>query len=254
MADLLAQCNSGKLRTNPKEFQEVWCVRCSQPGCDLAKFAQTDPMARRQATWREEFFGKPQADTRIPKFAQIAGLDFKDMLEKAVKLEVSTRRGDWSVPEINISDGRIIQAPEATARQVEEAVRQLHQATQPFPTQEEPLASEEFVAGEPDDPPVEEIEPPPLEPEQPREVVESTPPVEELPAAPPSQKLIVPRAGNTPDRGEVMLGGAPAPSARPRPQPEADPWAPPPKSTTKVVKKGATIVFGAGGQVKVIDD
>jgi len=243
MSDFLATCNTGDLRTDPKTFREVWCVRCSQPKCSLAQFAQTDPMARRQATWREEFFGKPQADLTIPKFALIAGLNFQDMLETAIKREVSEQRGDWSVPEINITDGRIVRAPASTTRQVEDAVRQLSRSSRPV--QEEILVPEENDAVETVDLPVEEPGPPPAFSQPRRAVTESTTPVGDPPAAPP-KVAPRPRAGNTPDQGEVMIGGAPRPTSRPAPAPEVDPWAPPPKPKHTVVQPGATITLGGG--------
>jgi hypothetical protein len=240
MSDFLSECNSGKLRTKDIQgFQQTWCVRCSRPECDLAQFALTDPMARRQATWRERYFGLPQADIHIPKFAQIAGLDFPDLLQKAVKLEISARRGDWSVPEINISDGLIVPASPASANQVEEAVRQLRRPVGNDPAWEEDGSVENGdLLPDENEPPEEEIEDlqgfeaPSEEPGEP-------------PVAPPSKKQIVqPRGGNTPDQGEIMLGGGPAPSSRPRPAAESDPWAPPPRSNVKVVEVGATITLG----------
>ena len=228
MSDYLATCNSGKLRTDPKAFTALWCKRCQRKDCDLAEWAKLDPMARRQATWREHYFGMPQADTAIPKFAQIAGRDFKDLLHKAVKLEISAQRGDWSVPELEINDGKVVQAPEDTTRQVDEAVRQL---TRP---QDEPDES--------DDLPLEEPAPPP---EEPAPDPDPDPPVRR-------PKPVFPvKGGNTPDVGEQMVGGASKP---PPPKKAKDPWAPPPKPKHLIVKAGATITFGAGGLGKVSDE
>lgn len=239
MSDYLATCNSGELRTDPKTFQATWCARCRRPDCDLAVWAKTDPMAHRQATWREHFFGMPLADTQIPKYAQIAGLNFQDLLHKSVKLEVSQQRGDWSVPEIEITDGRVVQAPDDTARQVEDAVKQLAKASgrvteAPAPEEEPEVPEERAVA------------PTPKEPVAP--ISRATPlPTEALGAAK--------RSGNTPDPGEVMVGGASLPPSKAdQPKPPADPWAAPPKPKVTVVKTGATITFGSDGKGKVVDD
>ena len=203
-------------------------------------------MAHRQATWREHYFGMPQADTSIPKFAVIAQQEFKNLLGKALKLEISSQRGDWEIPEIAITDGRPVPAGQAAAEQVEEAVRQLQQAGIPDPQEELPAPEEEdhATAGDlPDD----EHEPPlPPEPETP---VETGP----LPEGSAPKVFPVGR-GNTPDQGEILLGGGPTPSNRPAPAPERDPWAPPPKPTHKIVKTGATIQFGSGGKGKVLDE
>jgi hypothetical protein len=196
-------------------------------------------MAARQATWREHYFAMDQADLSLPKFAQIAGLNFKDMLQKAVKLEISTRRGDWSVPEIDITDGRIVQAPSTTTDQVEDAVRQLRGA----PEEDDPVREADY-AGKMGDPEWDETEPPEQEPEQ---LQEDDPPPEvrsDPPAAPPVRSVVPPRAANTPDQGEIMIGGGPTPNLRERPATEVDPWAPPPKSKIRKVEVGATITFG----------
>lgn len=241
MADLLRECNAGELQTDPKTFRDTWCVRCSRPECNLAGFAKSDPMAARNATWRERFFSTPGADLRLPKYAQIARLDFPNLLQKAMKLEVSERRGDWSVPEIPVLDGVIQRAPPDTTSQVDDARRKLLAGKgvlldpQPPEAEEDEEDEEEVIADD------EEAEEPAPEPK--------------VPLPPVGKVLPQPVGRNTPDPGEVMLGGGPVPpSGRPRPAPEADPWAPPPKPSVTIVKSGAKIQFGVGGQAKVVPD
>ena len=252
MSDHLSECNSGDLRIDPKTFTTTWCDRCSQRGCDLAGYANNDPMAVRNATWRERFFNAEQADLGIPKFAQIAKLDFPNLLQKAMKLEISSRRGDWSVPEIAITDGRIVRTDQDTADQVEDAVRALsHQLDPPqelVPAPEEVETPTEAGRPEPpSDPP-----PPPVS----QTPVTTGPSEVSTEGQPPSGNAQQdrPRSRNTPDRGDVMIGGAPAVSGRAQPAPETDPWAPPPKAKHRVVKAGATVQFGAGGTAEVLDD
>jgi hypothetical protein len=99
MRTLISECNSGDLKTDTKTFEQTWCHRCSMPDCTLARFAREDLMAQRNKTWRQRYFGDHgPVDLSIPKFAQIHALDFPNLLEKAIKLEISERRGDWSVP------------------------------------------------------------------------------------------------------------------------------------------------------------
>lgn len=247
MADFLRECNTGDLKIDPKTFQETWCARCRRPECDLAVYAKIDPMAQRNATWRQRFFGAPQADLTIPKFAQIAQLDFPNLLQKAMKLEISERRGDWSVPEIPVLDGRIVPAPLDTTSHVDAAVRKLSRRGDPFALDkpEEP-ESDELESGEPE---FEEPEPPEPEPE----IV----PPKVLPPRPPAGVVQQPARRNTPDPGEVMIGGGPAPTPTPThrgaPSAESDPWAPPAKPAVTVVKSGAKIQFGVDGKGKVVD-
>ena len=219
MSNYLSECNNGELRIDPKTFQQTWCARCSQKSCDLAVYVKTDPMAYRQATWRERFFGDNQADLNIPRFARVASIDFPDLLVKALKLEISERRGDWSVPEVPISDGHAVQASSETNQQVEEAVRQLRYS---------------------DD---EGFEDPEIEPESQPEL-EPGPPLVIQERLQPRPQVARPTSGNLPDPGEVMIGGDPVPVKRDSPRQEVDPWAPPPKSKCRVVEVGATITLG----------
>jgi len=237
MADFLRDCNSGQLKIDAKTFQETWCTRCHRPECDLAEYAKQDPMAVRNATWRERFFGMPQADITLPKYAQIAQAPFQDLLAKAMRLEISERRGDWSVPEIPILDGRIEVSPADT---VDTAVQRLTHKVfldDPTPEPEEP-------EGDDDDPLEDDDEEEEDLPEEP------APPPSVVPRAPPPP---MPKTRNTPDPGEIIIRGGAQPTQRTSPAVERDPWAPPTKPTVTVVKTGAKIQFGADGKGKVVD-
>ena len=231
MTDFLRECNTGDLKIDHKTFTETWCARCHRQECDLAALAKTDPMAERNATWRERFFGTPLADLAVPKFAQIARLDFPNLLQKAMRLEIADRRQDWTVPEIPVLDGRVESATPGLTNHVDAAVRSLAGRGAIL---DEPEPDLQADGDEPED----EDEP----------VLDIPPPVR---ATPPSR----PDGRNTPDPGEVMLGGSPAPAAqqRGRPTPETDPWAAPPKPAVTVIKTGAKIQFGTDGKAKVTD-
>jgi hypothetical protein len=249
MADFLLQCNSGDLKTDPKTFQETWCVRCSQVNCSLAGYAKEDLMAVRNATWRQKFFGAPQADLRIPEFAQIAKLDFPNLVEKAVKLEISERRGDWSVPDVNIPvlDGVIRPASPDTNEQVDEAVRKLmgQREAPPVLDEEETFPVEEQkMEPDPASTYVEQVTSPPSAP------TDTVPPRPQK-----SEQPFMPASTNVPSQEGIMLGGAPRPkTASPAPPEETDPWAAPAKPKVRVIKPGTRIQFGSDGSGKVVDD
>ena len=248
MANYISECNSGKLRVDPKTFRQTWCVRCSRPDCEFAEFAREDPMAYRQATWRERYFGDNQADMAVPRFARIAAIDFPDLLRKAVRLEISERRGDWSVPEIK--DDRRVKASPLTTEQVDEEDRWLGYK------QEETFRadSEGLPFGVEDHRPTESESPYPEENVSP--AVTPHPDGGKDPREHSNRKAVVqrPSARNVPDCGEVMLGGSPVPTKRLAPVEERDPWAAPPKPKYTVVKTGASIQFGSSGTIQVLDD
>ncbi len=237
MPDFLRDCNSGELKIDNKTFTDTWCAKCRRPDCDLAALAKIDPMAQRNATWREKFFGATEADLSIPKFAQIARTDFPNLLQKAMKLEISARRGDWSVPEIPVLDGRIQAATKDTTAQVEAAARRLAgKGVPPLLALDDVQDPEEPDEALPEPPEDDEDEPP--EDDEP----EAPPPAPVPRKAPPPQ----PSGRNTLDPGEVMIGGGPAPATTPRgrPAPELDPWAAPPKPSVVIVSPGARVQFG----------
>jgi len=268
MGDFLRECNAGKMKMDSKSFQQIWCVRCSRKDCVLAGFAREDPLAIRNATWRERFFNPEQADLRIPKFARISTMDFPNLLQKAMKLEISERRGDWSVPDVShiipdvpILDGVSRTVDEATNNHVDEAVRALAEATGKPPPgmfvdeEEFPVEMDDIQVGCPT------LDYDGTEPPYPEETYEDEPPQgvqAPLPTPAPtfqkSQKPFQPSMRNVPDQGGIMLGGAPAPQSQGVPASEEDPWAPPTRPRDVVVKSGARIQFGTGGQGKVVDD
>ena len=243
MSNLLKECNSGDMETDERTFQQTWCVRCSLRSCSLAGFAKDDMLAVRNATWRDRFFNAEQADLHIPKFALISKTDFPNLLQKAMKLEISERRGDWSVPDVS----HVI--PDSPATATPKAVDTDKPPPGIFDDEEEsPVENEDVVyEGEALD-----YERPrtPLVEETPKEAPMQAP----APTHPKSQKAFQPRMRNVPDQGGVMLGGAPAPKEQATPASEVDPWAPPTRPQEVIVKSGAHIQFGSGGQGKVVDD
>lgn len=229
MTDFLRECNTGDIATDPKSFQEVWCARCRRRECDLARWRQ-DRFSARVAHQPERFFNPQSADLAVPRFAQIATTDFPSLLQKALRLEVASRRNDWSIPEIPILDGRTVLADESTTRHVDDAVRQLTRGRGPEP---EPL--------EENDP-----EPEP-EPDIGPELESPLPPSTPAPAHP-KPPVVPPTKPNIVQPSEQMIDGSPPPPKAQ--QPTDDPWAPKAQDTAVKVKPGAKIRFGLTG-VKV---
>lgn len=203
-----------------RAFQETFCARCRNPQCVHAKWAK-DRFSARVSTQVDRFFNPNRAEQGDPRYAQIT--DFQNLLREALRLEVSARKGDWSVPEIPITDGLSEVAHENTTNAVDTAVRNLARAK----------GGEEPDLPDPAEAFVEEAEA--LLEESPKPPPNPTPPMSPLrPASAP------PKPGNTAPREGIMIGGGPAP--KPPAPPPGDPWAP--KPVVQYVKPGAVIQMG----------
>lgn len=212
----------------PSEFKELWCSKCQQQ-CVNARFG--DPLSQRVATQFDRLTRPTQADPNLPKYAVLLAKEWADMSREALKLEISSRRGDWEVPEIDITDGVPQVAARGSTEVVDEAVRNLAKAQGKRTPNLPEIASDkdEFVKDA--EALLEELPKP--EPKKPP-----------APKHPKKDPAFRPAArGNAPDQGG-MIDGGPAPKMV-----APDPWeAPPPKEDRKV-KAGAVIKFGDGGVI-----
>lgn len=98
MGDLLAGCNEHGLSVG--DFKSLFCVRCRNAGCVYAGWA-TDRFGARVATQADRLLNPVVMDPRLPKYAQIVQSEFKDLLESAMRLEVSSQRKDWEIPDVS---------------------------------------------------------------------------------------------------------------------------------------------------------
>lgn len=246
MADFLRECLADPaLRAmaqtdNEATFREMVCLRCRQPGCDLAGWAG-DRFARRVSEQPDRMFQAEQRDPSLPRYAHL--VDFKDMLHRAMQLEVADRRGDWEVPEIPIVDGRVDKASPATSTAVDNAVRAMaHAQGREAPDLPDPhaAADEAFVTETAD------LMGQVVEPEEP------TPPPEDPPDSKPMRQapqVSRPQMPNT----QIPAGGLMVDGATTEPQRAADPWAPP-KPKPDVVPVGAKIRMALSGPPEVPDE
>lgn len=222
MADLLNDCMADlRQQGSVKDFQETFCTRCRNVACDHAKWS-ADKFGARVATQVDRLFNTPQADPGSSRYAMLG--EFRDMLEQAVRLEVSAKRADWEVPEIPILDGRVETATAPTTGAVDQAVQALARTRGRDEVDlPNPEVTEEQIRALPDAA-IRELEKPAPAP---------LPRVN--PVVPPT-----PKTGNTPaPTGGILLGGP----GRPAPEPPADPWEVKPDAPRKV-EPGARIRLG----------
>lgn len=282
--DLLQDCmadwrkKSRSVGKNPNfgasEFRDLFCRVCRNPVC--VNHQADDPFAARISNQHERMTRPTQADPSLPKYANIVQADFANLLNQAVKLEISAKRNDWSpveAPSFEITDGKpVANEPDV----VDQAVRQLARAKgldepefpnpayQPTRVGMHEQDQEDIrnygrndavwerakeLAGKKAhvDPYVQTIydrlmskAPPEAEEEAEPESPKASP----APQHPKKPIRAMPARGNAPTQGG-MIGGAPE-------KPADDPWAvpvDPRKAGGRKVKAGARVKFTATGEI-----
>lgn len=99
LRDLWGECYAGEARAVPPEqFKQTFCAVCQNGGCKNSRAAGT-LWSKRMATQVEDLLTNPKfADMNDPLFREIRSLDFQDKVREALAIEVSSRKGDWSIP------------------------------------------------------------------------------------------------------------------------------------------------------------
>lgn len=99
LRDLWGECYSGEARAMPPEqFKQTFCGVCQNAGCKNSRTNGTR-WAQRMSTQVELLLTNPKfADMDDPMFREIRSLDFQDKVREALAIEVSSRKGDWSIP------------------------------------------------------------------------------------------------------------------------------------------------------------
>jgi hypothetical protein len=99
LPDLWNSCYEGEHRKlSPAEFREEWCGKCLNTGCRNSRGTELKWL-QRMLTQEDILLDNPRfADPQDPKFQRIREQDFQDMVRHALTIEVSTRKGDWSIP------------------------------------------------------------------------------------------------------------------------------------------------------------
>lgn len=100
LPDLWDGCYDGEHRQqmSPQQFRETFCQNCLNAGCRNS-VAAGSKWLQRMMTQEDRLLGNPlYADPNDPQYQEIRGLDFQDMVRQALAIEVSSRKGDWSIP------------------------------------------------------------------------------------------------------------------------------------------------------------
>ena len=98
--DLWNNCYDGEHRKamTPEVFKQTFCDACMNSGCTNSKGAGTQWM-KRMLTQEDRLLNNPQfADTDDPRFSGFAEMNFKNMMQEALAIEIADRKGDWEIP------------------------------------------------------------------------------------------------------------------------------------------------------------
>ena len=277
LPDLFGDCYEGEHRRlkSPEEFRKQFCSTCLNAGCQNSKGSDT-PWVQRMLTQEDRLLDNPVfAPKEGALFRDLQARDFQSKVREALAIELSTKKGDWSVPTEQ-------EVGQAAAEVLGLAPPSLYVAP---PTRPPPPELKFSVA--------DEVRRSPLPPELPTleepdgkwkirgdsgliyEVVLSkdgawscTCPSKEVPCKharsimeklarsplqaapsnpeptrPPSEapKNFAASVSNTPVPSQgIMIGGAPPPTQAAAP---VDPWAPPPISQERVIPVGGKVSF-----------
>jgi hypothetical protein len=98
MGDLWNECFTLEAQMTPQQFETTFCQICRNGICDRSA-ANGVQWLKRILTQQERLLDNPHfADPNDPSFASIRERDFPSTLKEAMRLEISERKGDWSVP------------------------------------------------------------------------------------------------------------------------------------------------------------
>lgn len=98
MADFWNKCFDPKMGLTPNDFETTWCRICRNQECSRSRGSATS-WIQRISTQEDRLLLNPKfADPSDPTFRDIRSVDFASAVMAAMRLEVSDRKKDWTVP------------------------------------------------------------------------------------------------------------------------------------------------------------
>lgn len=95
--DLFEECYSGEHKEllSPKQFREQFCRVCANTSCMNSGVGRSR-WQHRIDHQVESLLENPQfADVGDPRYKDLAAMPFEDAFQEALRLEISSERGDW---------------------------------------------------------------------------------------------------------------------------------------------------------------
>jgi hypothetical protein len=128
------ECYSGDVAKSmtPDGFKQTFCLACRNLQCSNAKVNESRWM-QRMLVQEDVLLRNPRfADKDDPLFRELQAHDFKDKVREALAIEISSQKGDWSIP---------------TAAEVESLASKIAGFV-PAPSEEPPPAQEWVLRGD----------------------------------------------------------------------------------------------------------
>lgn len=99
LEDLWDSCYTAEYRRQipPKQFSEDYCSRCSNVMCHRSKINNTDWRSRMEEQVDRLLLHPRFGDEHDPRFRGLHEMQFDNIIQKAMKLEIAAQRGDWEV-------------------------------------------------------------------------------------------------------------------------------------------------------------
>lgn len=99
LEDLWNSCYTAEYRKklSPKDFRDEFCARCSNVTCHRSKINNTDWRARMDEQVDRLLLHPRFGDENDPRFRGLHEMQFDNLIQKAMKLEIAAQRGDWEV-------------------------------------------------------------------------------------------------------------------------------------------------------------
>lgn len=242
--DLLGYCNEHGLP--PRQFMQTFCYRCRNNECVNASWGGSIWQTR-MSIQQDKLLNNPHfADPANPKYDHIRERDFPSLLEKAIQLEIADKRGDWEIPEVAVTDNKVIRAKGATTDSVDEAIKALARVqgkAEPSLPDRQQAEKAEFLEQTVEMMGEDLPTPPGFRPESEGDETDDPDVVKTPEETRPPSPVSSQRFSNTavPDEGFVVGEGD-----TPKRKSESDPWAVP-ESPGAVVEVGAKVRMGMEG-------
>lgn len=284
--DFFDTCYAGPQRklSGPEDFKRTYCNRCRNVECERSVVNDSLWIHRMDTQADRLLFNPVFANPSDPDFYDLRKMEFRDMVQKALRLEIASQRGDWEpVSEAEVREYAERDSTEANPAMFEDASEDLDRLAAEaeaalgvleVPEAAEPEAEDEdgeplwtvligkaryevnlwdegwtctckaFTLGQQN--PCKHITEAQRLYTPPEPEPEPTPPP--TPPKPQGPRVQPHIGGNTRfPSGGVMIDGTPPPSA-PTTRPGEDPWAPKATNRDNVIKPGSKVILGGGSK------